>query len=247
MTSFSPVSDFVQNNSSITILYGSETGTAEDVAFQLCALIESRFEISASVKSCDEYNISELQLQQLIIFIISTTGDGEIPSNMKNFWRFLLQSDQLRSSAQHPLAHFTCLFGLPIGAGLDVHGRQPAPAIGPSIEARDRSIAPGYTTFLGRVPTNDVLAREMRRRPEVHPIPIKKSVSLLLHGHRRIDRSVDEDVGFRLPPRQTPFQEFPMLIGDPIRSRPRPPVGVKSLHPTDLEPTAESKAVDQGV
>ena len=109
MASFSPVSDFAQNNTSITILYGSETGTAEDVAFQLCALIESRFEISASVKSCDEYNISELQLQQLIIFIISTTGDGEIPSNMKNFWRFLLQK-KLTNDTLIQLQH--AVFGL---------------------------------------------------------------------------------------------------------------------------------------
>lgn len=92
MASFSPVTDVIQENiTSFTILYGSETGTAEDVAFQLCALIESRFEISVIVRSCDEYDIAELVSQQLIIFIVSTTGDGEIPSNMRKFWRFLLQ------------------------------------------------------------------------------------------------------------------------------------------------------------
>ena len=110
MALFSPISDMIHSNiTSLTILYGSETGTAEDVAFQVCALIESRFEISVIVKSCDEYDISEVVLQKLIIFIVSTTGDGEIPSNMRKFWRFLLQK-KLNSNTLTNLKY--AVFGL---------------------------------------------------------------------------------------------------------------------------------------
>jgi sulfite reductase alpha subunit-like flavoprotein len=32
-------------------------------------------------------------LQSLVLFFVSTTGDGELPDNTKSFWRFLLRRD----------------------------------------------------------------------------------------------------------------------------------------------------------
>ncbi|CAD6241877.1 GSCOCT00009352001.2-RA-CDS [Cotesia congregata] len=74
----------------IKILYGSETGTAQDTAEGLWKLIK-RYKLNCSVMCMDDYNIENLITEKLIIFITSTTGQGECPSNMKKFWRFLLQ------------------------------------------------------------------------------------------------------------------------------------------------------------
>ncbi|KAH0541210.1 hypothetical protein KQX54_021281 [Cotesia glomerata] len=74
----------------IKILYGSETGTAQDTAEGLWKLIK-RYKLNCSVMCMDDYNIENLMNEKLIIFITSTTGQGECPLNMKTFWRFLLQ------------------------------------------------------------------------------------------------------------------------------------------------------------
>ncbi|XP_074094792.1 NADPH-dependent diflavin oxidoreductase 1-like isoform X2 [Cotesia typhae] len=74
----------------IKILYGSETGTAQDTAEGLWKLIK-RYKLNCSVMCMDDYNIENLINEKLIIFITSTTGQGECPLNMKKFWRFLLQ------------------------------------------------------------------------------------------------------------------------------------------------------------
>ena len=41
----------------------------------------------------DEYEIANLISEKLIIFVVSTTGQGEPPTNMKRFWRFLLRKN----------------------------------------------------------------------------------------------------------------------------------------------------------
>ena len=41
----------------------------------------------------DEFPILKLPNTKIIIFIVSTTGDGEVPETMKNAWKFLLRSD----------------------------------------------------------------------------------------------------------------------------------------------------------
>jgi len=39
-----------------------------------------------------------LFLQPLVIFFVSTTGDGEMPDNGKGMWRFLLRADLPKTS-----------------------------------------------------------------------------------------------------------------------------------------------------
>ena len=46
--------------------------------------------INTLLYSIDDYNILNLPSEKLAIFIVSTMGDGEAPSNMKKFWNFLL-------------------------------------------------------------------------------------------------------------------------------------------------------------
>jgi sulfite reductase alpha subunit-like flavoprotein len=86
---------------SVLILYGSETGTGEDVAFKIFHILSSSSSTSVKtvrISSIDDYNIESLPNESFILFIISTTGDGEVPSSMKYFWKFLLQRSLPKNS-----------------------------------------------------------------------------------------------------------------------------------------------------
>ncbi|KAL3277730.1 hypothetical protein HHI36_013071 [Cryptolaemus montrouzieri] len=79
-------------NSKLTILYGSQTGNSEDVAERIWR--ESKvYYFRSSMKSLDEYDISNLLIDSCVIFVCSTTGQGDVPDNMKQFWRFILRKN----------------------------------------------------------------------------------------------------------------------------------------------------------
>ena len=90
------------------ILYGSETGTAEEVAFKLHRIL-SKIRLNVSVLSMDNYDVSRLPTETCIIWIIATAGEGEAPSNMKKFWNFLLRRSL---SADSLKGVSTAVFGL---------------------------------------------------------------------------------------------------------------------------------------
>lgn len=79
--------------SSVHVLYATATGTAEDVAYGLAELLISH---GVNIRSCstiDDYDISKLPLQaaagHYFVFVVATCGDGEVPANMRKFWRFI--------------------------------------------------------------------------------------------------------------------------------------------------------------
>ena len=72
------------------VLYASETGTAEDVAFKVYRTIQDA-RLHVRIASTEDYEISNLPTELCVIFIVSTTGEGEVPSAMKSFWSFLLR------------------------------------------------------------------------------------------------------------------------------------------------------------
>ncbi|KAL6254552.1 hypothetical protein P5V15_014605 [Pogonomyrmex californicus] len=76
----------------IRVLYGSETGTAQDVAEQIWKSAK-RKELQSTVSSLDDYDIQNLSSDQLIIFVVATTGQGDPPANMRRFWRQLLRKN----------------------------------------------------------------------------------------------------------------------------------------------------------
>lgn len=76
----------------LLILYGSQTGTAQDVAEKIYREAKRRH-FSAKVIALDSYNISSLIHEQMVIFVCSTTGQGDPPDNMKMFWRFILRKN----------------------------------------------------------------------------------------------------------------------------------------------------------
>lgn len=95
----------------VNVLYGSETGTAEDVAEKVCVHLE-RAGQAARMDALDDIDFSQLAdspLPVTAVFVVSTTGDGVAPSNMRTFWNYIRQ----RSLPAHKLRHVHfAIFGL---------------------------------------------------------------------------------------------------------------------------------------
>ena len=77
----------------LLILYGSQTGCAQEVAERIAR--EARFEHFARVRCTpmDSFDRRLLPSQPLVLFVCSTTGQGEAPDNMRGLYRFLLRRD----------------------------------------------------------------------------------------------------------------------------------------------------------
>ncbi|KAI8144941.1 hypothetical protein BJV82DRAFT_606828 [Fennellomyces sp. T-0311] len=81
-----------QSHRDLLILFGSETGCAEDVAERIGRQARRR-RFRARVVAMDDYDKNRLIEEKLVIFVCSTTGQGDEPYNMKKFWRFLLRKN----------------------------------------------------------------------------------------------------------------------------------------------------------
>ncbi|TKA81944.1 hypothetical protein B0A55_01932 [Friedmanniomyces simplex] len=81
----------IQQNASRTalILYGSETGNAQDVAEEVARTTE-RLRFDTTVLDLDSVSLRDLVKPTVVIFALSTTGQGEFPQNARLFWRRLL-------------------------------------------------------------------------------------------------------------------------------------------------------------
>ncbi|KAF8430038.1 sulfite reductase flavoprotein alpha-component [Tirmania nivea] len=81
-------------NRTLLVLYGSETGTAQDYAHELGRTAQ-RLHFDTRVLAMNALSPSLLPTLlptlPLIIFITSTTGQGDLPSNTSHFWKFLLR------------------------------------------------------------------------------------------------------------------------------------------------------------
>ncbi|KAL2852962.1 hypothetical protein BJY01DRAFT_232449 [Aspergillus pseudoustus] len=74
---------------SALVLYGSETGNAQDVAEEIGALAE-RLHFTTHVSELDHVKSDTLNSHTLVVFAVSTTGQGDLPANARKFWRSLL-------------------------------------------------------------------------------------------------------------------------------------------------------------
>ncbi|XP_022756083.1 NADPH-dependent diflavin oxidoreductase 1 isoform X2 [Durio zibethinus] len=74
----------------LLILYATQTGNALDAAERIAREAERRACL-VLIHSTDEYDASSLPEEDAVIFVVSTTGQGDTPDSMKVFWRFLLQ------------------------------------------------------------------------------------------------------------------------------------------------------------
>ncbi|KAI9852586.1 MAG: NAPDH-dependent diflavin reductase [Thelocarpon superellum] len=72
------------------VLYGSETGTAHDVAEELGRMAE-RLRFMVRLAELNAVAIGRLTRYTVVLLAISTTGQGELPANAHIFWRSLLR------------------------------------------------------------------------------------------------------------------------------------------------------------
>ncbi|KAM0716261.1 hypothetical protein Q7P37_007706 [Cladosporium fusiforme] len=71
------------------ILYGSETGNAQDVAEEVGRLAE-RLRFDTTVLDLDSVQLRDVLKYTMVVFALSTTGQGEMPQNARSFWKMLL-------------------------------------------------------------------------------------------------------------------------------------------------------------
>lgn len=76
----------------LLVLYGSQTGNAEDTALWF-GRNSGRYGLVPTVTAMDDTDVVRLPEAPLVLFVASTTGDGDTPDNMRRFWTFLLRSD----------------------------------------------------------------------------------------------------------------------------------------------------------
>jgi sulfite reductase (NADPH) flavoprotein alpha-component len=76
----------------VTILYGSQTGTAEGVARETMEKAMAAG-LQATVWDLADYDIARLPAEERLLLVCSTYGDGDMPDNAQRFWEWLC-SDQ---------------------------------------------------------------------------------------------------------------------------------------------------------
>lgn len=74
------------------IVYGTETGNAKKVATQLLANFK-KDKIQAKTTDIFQFDVAKLEKETLVLFIVSTQGEGEFPQNAVGFYEKLKASD----------------------------------------------------------------------------------------------------------------------------------------------------------
>ena len=69
----------------LTILYASQTGTAEELAQDILKMAENK-NIVSELYELDDISIDKLKEINFAMIVTSTTGDGEVPDNGQLFW-----------------------------------------------------------------------------------------------------------------------------------------------------------------
>ena len=74
------------------IIYGTETGNSKKVASQLLANFKKN-KIQAKTVDVFQYDATKLSKENLVLFVMSTQGEGEFPQNAVAFYENLKKSD----------------------------------------------------------------------------------------------------------------------------------------------------------
>lgn len=87
-----------------SILFGTQTGTAERFAKSLKSQLESKYGASTvfDVIDVENYSSEKLATEKLIFFLMATYGDGEPTDNAADFYNWLLEQAK-ESSMEAPL------------------------------------------------------------------------------------------------------------------------------------------------
>ncbi|WP_185861929.1 diflavin oxidoreductase [Blattabacterium cuenoti] len=79
----------------ITLVYGTETGNAKNLAFNIYQKAKNK-ELSMKLIGLDEYRLLDLEKENYLFIIISTHGEGAPPSSAKSFFDFIHQNKNLK-------------------------------------------------------------------------------------------------------------------------------------------------------
>lgn len=74
------------------IIYGTETGNSKKIASQLLANFKKN-KIQAKAVDVFQYDLAKLEKESLVLFVMSTQGEGEFPQNAIAFYEKLKASD----------------------------------------------------------------------------------------------------------------------------------------------------------
>ncbi|KAK0636902.1 hypothetical protein B0T17DRAFT_485500 [Bombardia bombarda] len=91
------------------VLYGSETGNAEEIAMELVKMAR-RLHFQTVVDEMDSFKLTDLLRYSVVIFVTSTTGQGDMPRNTTKFWRNLLREKLSKTNCLAPVNF--AIFGL---------------------------------------------------------------------------------------------------------------------------------------
>jgi sulfite reductase alpha subunit-like flavoprotein len=94
---FLTMSKTAANTRRLLILFGSETGCAQETAERIEREAKQRH-FTVDILPMNEYAVQNLPLETLVCFVCSVTGQGEVPGNMKEFWHFLLRKSLPKDS-----------------------------------------------------------------------------------------------------------------------------------------------------
>ncbi|KAK3991334.1 NADPH-dependent diflavin oxidoreductase 1 [Cladorrhinum sp. PSN332] len=94
---------------SLIVLYGSEMGNSQDIAIDLGQMAQ-RLHFQTTVDDMDGFKLSDLLRASLVVFVTSTTGQGDMPKNTQKFWKNL-RREKLTNSNCLDSVKFT-IFGL---------------------------------------------------------------------------------------------------------------------------------------
>ncbi|KAI0447056.1 riboflavin synthase domain-like protein [Xylaria telfairii] len=72
------------------ILYGSETGNSEESASDIEHMAR-RLHFRTLLEEMNDVELRDLLQYSLVVFVISTTGQGDLPKNARKFWKSLLR------------------------------------------------------------------------------------------------------------------------------------------------------------
>ncbi|NWI54792.1 NOS2 protein, partial [Calyptomena viridis] len=83
----------------VTVIFATETGKSETLASTLCSLFNCAF--NTRMLCMDEYNISDLEKETLLLVVTSTFGNGDSPGNGKTLKNSLLTLKLLRKKIRY--------------------------------------------------------------------------------------------------------------------------------------------------
>ncbi|KAJ5495043.1 NADPH-dependent diflavin oxidoreductase 1 [Penicillium diatomitis] len=78
-----------ESSRSVLILYGTETGNAQEAAEELGAMTE-RLRFATHISEMNQARPEALSSYTFTILVVSTTGQGDLPANARAFWKSLL-------------------------------------------------------------------------------------------------------------------------------------------------------------